>query len=245
MKLKTKICTKCKKPKSLSEFHNNKNMKDGKQIWCKECHKKQMMKYYEENKEKILKHEKQYQQENKESISDYHKQYYQENKEKLVNQHKKYTEENKEKISKQIKKWYQDNKKEILEQRKRYCRLNREKIAKRKRKYQKERYNTDIAYKILSNLRSRLWHALKGNSKSASTLNLLGCSVEFLKNHLEAQFAPGMTWDNHDKDGWEIDHIKPCAKFDLTKESEQRKCFNYKNLQPLWAKDNLRKGGNV
>ncbi len=48
-----------------------------------------------------------------------------------------------------------------------------------------------------------------------------------------------MTWDNYGE--WHIDHIKPCALFDFTKEEQQRECFHYTNLQPLWAKDNMRK----
>lgn len=61
------------------------------------------------------------------------------------------------------------------------------------------------------------------------------------------QFEPGMTWDNLGKgEGkWQIDHIIPCSYFDLTKEENQRICFNYRNLQPLWAKDNLEKSNSV
>lgn len=64
-----------------------------------------------------------------------------------------------------------------------------------------------------------------------------------LKKHLEIKFTKGMSWENYGK--WHVDHIKPCAKFDLTKESEQRKCFHYTNLQPLWAIDNFKKGANI
>jgi DNA/RNA endonuclease G (NUC1) len=66
-----------------------------------------------------------------------------------------------------------------------------------------------------------------------------------LKAHLEAKFLPGMTWDNYGVHGWHIDHIIPCAAFDLSKETEQRKCFHFTNLQPLWAKDNLRKSDSL
>jgi hypothetical protein len=54
-----------------------------------------------------------------------------------------------------------------------------------------------------------------------------------------------MTWQNYGYYGWHIDHIKPCASFDLRKPSEQRKCFHYSNLQPLWAKDNLQKSDKI
>jgi len=59
--------------------------------------------------------------------------------------------------------------------------------------------------------------------------------------HIEKQFKPGMNWENYSLYGWHIDHIRPCASFDLTKEEEIQKCFHYSNLQPLWAEENLKK----
>ena len=97
----------------------------------------------------------------------------------------------------------------------------------------------DLNFRITSCLRARFKRALKKNSRSDSILQLLGCSVEELKKHLESQFTVGMTWDNYGK--WEIDHIRPCASFDFTKLEEQHKCFNYNNLQPLWSIENRRK----
>jgi hypothetical protein len=64
-----------------------------------------------------------------------------------------------------------------------------------------------------------------------------------LRDYLEAKFTEGMTLDNHGK--WHIDHIKPCASFDLLHKKQQRKCFHYKNLQPLWAHENLSKGAKT
>jgi hypothetical protein len=61
-----------------------------------------------------------------------------------------------------------------------------------------------------------------------------------LRAHLEAQFVPGMTWANHG--AWHVDHIRPCASFNLEDPAEQRVCFHFSNLQPLWAQDNLAKG---
>lgn len=107
---------------------------------------------------------------------------------------------------------------------------------------------TNINFRLASSLRGRIWSVLKGNKKSASTEILLGCSVDFLRKHLESQFTYGMSWDNYGtgKNGkgmkeWHVDHIIPCCNFDLSKSEEQRKCFHYSNLQPLWAKKNLEK----
>lgn len=103
----------------------------------------------------------------------------------------------------------------------------------------KERVLTDSKFKITKTIRSRVCIALKNASKCSSTVELLGAPIDFVRKHLESNFKEGMTWDNHGT--WHIDHIKPCASFDLTLDSEQRACFHYLNLQPLWAEDNLRK----
>ena len=72
------------------------------------------------------------------------------------------------------------------------------------------------------------------------------CSSDLnkLKQYLEPQFKPEMNWNNHGEI-WEIDHIKPCSSFDLTDTEQQKQCFHYTNLQPLWAEDNLRKGDKI
>jgi hypothetical protein len=101
-----------------------------------------------------------------------------------------------------------------------------------------------IKNKLRTNFVQRLRVALdrQGASKSSRTFDLVGCSLDFVMSHLEAQFLPGMGWDNWAVDGWHVDHIRPCASFDLTDPHQQRMCFHYSNLQPLWAEDNLRKG---
>lgn len=82
---------------------------------------------------------------------------------------------------------------------------------------------------------------LNRNTKSGNTLKLIGCSFLELKIYLESQFKEGMTWNNHNLKGWHIDHIKPISLYDLSKEEEQKECFHYTNLQPLWAIDNIKK----
>ena len=111
--------------------------------------------------------------------------------------------------------------------------------------YEKRRSLIDPSYKAGRRLRSRLRNACKkaGAKRGARMMDLLGCSLDFLRDYLAAQFTPGMTWKNHG--AWHIDHKRPCASFDLTKESEQRICFHYTNLQPLWGIDNIKKADNV
>ena len=116
---------------------------------------------------------------------------------------------------------------------------NKVQIAKKHMEYLTKKRKTDINYRLAENLRKRLNHALKGNTKFSSVLKLLGCSLESLKKHLESQFKSGMSWKNYGV--WHVDHIRSCYTFDLSKLSEQHKCFNWKNLQPLWAEENCSK----
>lgn len=95
---------------------------------------------------------------------------------------------------------------------------------------------------LMHNLRCRISDLLRrGYKKYSKSYKLLGCTIEELKIYLEKQFQPGMTWENYGKNGWEIDHILPCDSFDFNKIEDQQKCFNWKNLQPLWMKDNRKK----
>ena len=113
------------------------------------------------------------------------------------------------------------------------------------RKYQSNKRKTDPIYKIRLLLSNRLNHALRGELKADNTMNLVGCSGEFLKQYLENQFKPGMTWQYHTVTGWHIDHIMPCSNFDLSKPEQQKECFHYTNLQPLWYDENIRKSNKV
>jgi hypothetical protein len=92
-------------------------------------------------------------------------------------------------------------------------------------------------------LRVRTRKAIKNQNayKTDHMEKLLGCTFDEVKIYLEKQFLPGMTWENHGLHGWHIDHVRPCASFDLTDSEQQKLCFHYTNLQPLWAKDNLSK----
>lgn len=116
-----------------------------------------------------------------------------------------------------------------------------EKGRERNRKYIKERCRTDVEFKVRMRLRSRMYSALirQKGVKAADVLDLHGADVPSILKHLEKQFKDGMTWDNYGE--WEIDHIKPCAAFDLRKKKEQRECFHYTNLQPLWGDENRAK----
>jgi len=111
------------------------------------------------------------------------------------------------------------------------------------RRYEKwYRQRPDVRLKAA--LRARIASALKGY-KGFHMQELIGCSSGFLMNHLEEQFQSGMTWENHSKKGWHIDHIIPFVWFgNLLKAPEwQKVSCHWTNLRPVWAEQNLSKGG--
>ena len=107
---------------------------------------------------------------------------------------------------------------------------------------EKMKCKNQSAKRIVRSIRSRIIHILRGRKKSKPTMELIGCSREEYVLYLEGLFKDGMGWSNFGiKDGWQVDHIRPCASFDLSDPQQQRECFNFKNTQPLWAKDNAAK----
>jgi len=152
----------------------------------------------------------------------------------------------KERIAKRNKIWSQNNKDKVREAAKR----NRLKNLEYKRKwhaaYARRRRKNDTGFNLRERLSRRINDALRRyikEGKRLDTFTYVGCSIAFLVKHIEKQFKDGMNWENRDK--WHIDHIRPCASFDLTDTKQQLECFHYTNLQPLWAFDNMSKGAKI
>ena len=232
-------------------------------------------KYRERNKERIKGVTKKYRQKNKEKISVWHKKNRLKNMEKLKVYRKKYYQKNKVEQSEKNKIWYEKNKEYCSQRAKKYNHKNREKIKETTKKYRKEngescragnrdwyqrnkervikrtiayskkRYQNDFSVRMMHVMRARINSALKGKTKSINTEQLVGCNKEELKKYLERQFKLGMTWDNYGIKGWHVDHIIPCASFDFNCPVQQLACCHYSNLQPLWAKDNIKKGKKI
>ena len=100
--------------------------------------------------------------------------------------------------------------------------------------------------RLADRIRSRMRAALKPSSriKESSSERLIGCSFEELREKIESQWEAGMNWENYGKEGWHVDHIIPCSAYDLSDETEQKRCFNHQNLRPLWASKNIIKHDN-
>ena len=196
--------------------------------------------WYEKNKERKNEQSRLWYQANKEAHSKRNKIWRENNRERMKELSKEWYKNNKERSAINAKLWYKNN----TERKRLSCKLWYEKNKKRTADRQRHKRKTNPSYRLLMNLRRRTLLALNGKCKSANTMTLLGIpNIDFLWNHLEKLFKPGMTRENHGK--WHLDHIKPCSSFDLTKPEEQAECFHYTNLQPLWASENLSKGNRI
>jgi len=136
-------------------------------------------------------------------------------------------------------KYYEKNREAVIEKQKAYCK-NPE-VRKLINKRRREKTATDPQFAISLRVRNRVRKALLkvGAVKSKKTMELLGCSFEFLKEHIESQFKEGMSWEN--RSSFHIDHIRPLASFDLTDPEQQKLACHWSNLQPLYPIENIRK----
>lgn len=126
------------------------------------------------------------------------------------------------------------------ENKKEWNKANRQKIRAAVRRWGKTPRG-----KITNNLRRRIRDFIFRPDRVGSPAHLLGCDAVTFMEHLQKRFQPGMAWNNYGPKGWHIDHIKPCASFDLLDPEQQKICFHYTNLQPLWHHQNIAKGAKL
>lgn len=173
----------------------------------------------------------------------YHKKWYAKNKAKTLKQNKEWKEANSLRYKELKKEWYEKNKVKVLKKNRAWKKANKEAVKQYGREYQREyiktRRKNDYLYKLNRNLRKRVYALVSSKKweKNFSITTELGCTGLELKEYLEKQFTEGMSWDNYGQ--WHLDHINPLANA-KTEEELIKRC-HYTNLQPLWAKDNIKK----
>ena len=209
----------------ISEFHKYSGNKCGVRGQCKECRNNKTKEEREAEVKRVRRWYKNLTPAKKAKRAKYIKEY-----------HKKMTPEKKEKLAECRKIWAKKHPEKIKEYQKKTYQKRKAKIAI----YIKNKRKTDCNFMIACRLYARIRKVLKGHQKGGSTISLLGCSVEQFRNHIENQFQNGMDWENYGL--WQLDHIRPCSSFDLSNPIEQKRCFHYKNIQPLWETENKTKG---
>lgn len=205
------------------------------------------------NRDKVLAQRRIRRPKNKERYAPYNREYRKKNKLRIAARWREYHETNQDKIRERQRVYYASNREVIHEREKKrkpainrkYRQTHADKIRVTVRDWKRRKQLTCPRYRMENALRGRLRKALTRNIKKvAPTMELLGCTPENLWLYLESKFETGMTRENYGK-VWELDHIMPCAIFDLTKPEHQRRCFHFSNLQPLFASENRKKSAKV
>jgi hypothetical protein len=243
-----RICKKCEIEKDITEYYLKKNGKI-RSSYCKLCYKivyktEYDKEYYENNKEKFKENYKLWYEEN--DRTEYRKKYWSDNSDKLKSNQKEFRENNKELVAKRKRDYWKslspEKKREFNEKRKRQ--YHESNYKKRKLDYINEKLKNDEFFKLKFNIRTLIRNSIKRgySSKSKKTIEILGCSFEEFKSHLESLFDDRMNWENQGT-YWHIDHIIPISS--AKTEEDVYNLNHYTNLQPLYWLDNLKKSNKI
>ena len=224
-----KLCTKCKKelPATAEYYFKEPKGKHGLRSKCKQCLNEARKECRAKNREMHLANQRRY----------YHK-----TSEKRREEMRKYYWSNPEKSCERVRNWNANNPERARENNKKWVKDNPDKArANWNRQDEKRRENPTW---VLSNRISRaIGKSIKSGKNGHYWESLVGYTREEIMLHLEEKFQTGMSWNNHGS--WHIDHIRAISSFNFSSpdEDEFKECWSLKNLQPLWAQDNLKKGG--
>jgi hypothetical protein len=254
-----KYCSRCKAWKDASLF-----IETGWVNLCKTCRSDYYREWYKRNKQRKYAQDKKWHEENKERHTEQQRNWRKNNPERVHELARRYRERHPTRIRARARKYYKTHAEERRQYSRRHYSENRDvccaaqrehrKLPEVKAKlaeYQRNRCEIDNGFKIAKNLRSRINTALRRQrggtkaSKNTSTTRSLGCAIPELVSHLESLFQEGMSWENYGRGSgkWHVDHVVPLTAFDLENEEDFAKACHYTNLQPLWAHENISKGG--
>ena len=221
-----KVCRKCKIEKPLLEFDKSGWKKIdgtlGLKGNCKECCKLAVMAWRGndpdgEKKRQAYKRTKKWKKKNIELVRQYHEEY------NII-----HIEQNRER---------QRDHRRINS-----VRINQvTKLRRKKNRLQ----GISPKLKLAAFMSGGIWKSLKGKKARRTWQSLVNYTTKQLREHLEAQFVDGMSWDNYGE--WHVDHIIPKSffQFAFPDDVEFRMCWRFENLRPLWARDNQIKGNKL
>lgn len=191
----------------------------------------------ERAKENERRHTRKRQAENPEQVRAWRRSFYARHKERLAPIKRAYYEANKDKKSAYDKARREAVGEKLAAQQKAWREANRERLNAKAR----EKRQTHPQFAIANRMRGRINTALRhqGLKRDKPLEKLIGCTVPQLIRHIESKFKPGMSWANRRE--WHIDHVEPCAAFDLRDAKQQAICFHWSNLEPIRAKENMSK----
>ena len=256
-----KVCKTCREKKEReNKIYREKNkevLRLKKRVWYKnnkESDQEKKKDYYQKNKEEIKRKSKKWCENNKERSKEYHteyrknnrqkykksnQKYYENNKELLQERNKIYREKNKEKENGRVKKWRENNKERSKEYHTEYRKNNIERIRKRDSEYLRNKREVNPLFKLSSNIRTYMRSSITkgGYTKKSKTFEILGCSYEEFREHIESHWEDWMNWDNYglyngeENYGWDLDHIVPLSS--ALCEEDIIHLNHHSNIQPL------------
>lgn len=218
-----KVCNNPKCESTNPQFNKNRNNKDGLSNRCKDCVKKSVKESYYKNREYYVKQE-----------TERSKKWRESNPELYEIQRKKWNGKYKEEGY--FKQYYKDNSERMSE----YSKLDE--VVERRKKRWKERYYTDIPFRLkeITKANFHLFFKDQGKNKSLSFSKVINYTYEELEKHLTKNFREGMNWENFGE-LWEIHHIKPQNMFDVESIEDIEKCWELDNMIPLWKTTEISK----
>lgn len=242
-----KKCTKCKEIKFLDEFYLDKRNKNGHGSWCKVCMSNSSSCWAKANPGKVQKSVRKWEKANPEKVREARRKRYNTNsetREKAYKRARRWAKANPKKVYANKSRWARINAKKIKERHQVWRKNNPDKIRKHKHKTYSKEYS-DPCGRLNRNISSSVWFSLKGNKKGAHWEDLVGYTLEKLRKHLEKQFTEDMSWGNYGE--WHVDHRIPVSVFNFTKPEHRdfKKCWALKNLQLMWAIDNIAKSNKI
>jgi hypothetical protein len=230
-----KKCTKCGeyKPATPDYFHAYKRSPDGRRSVCKVCRAKDNI---EHNKERTAKK----------------REHYAKNKERLLAITRENYKKNAEERRAYAREQYHKNRERNLKRMSLYLNENRDVLNERRRPKTRNRfhelYGHDLVFTLKHRVKSLIRRTLRFNKKKNGKMKkILGFTVDELRQHIESQFSDGMDWDKFLNGEIHLDHKIPIIFFKPQSVDDPafKKCWALSNLQPLWAKENLSKGGKI
>jgi hypothetical protein len=249
-----KQCSKCEIVKPITDFYIRRLRKNSVCAVCIECKKKIAAELYLKNKEHIRKRNEKWKKENREKNKNMNANYKRKNKNIISIKGKEHYQLNKEKISKNHSEYFKNNREALI------LKINREALILKINQWKEnnpekvrlmrlrsyEKTMSTIDGRINNAIGPEIWRAIKNSKSGRRWESLVGYTIDQLKEHLERQFSPEMSWDNY-ASYWEIDHRIPKSSFKYTsyEDEEFKKCWGLNNLQPLQKGINRRKSNKL
>ncbi len=237
-----KTCCRCRNDKAVAEFGRDKGKSDGLNARCKSCNREVAAAWSKANAEKKRVTGKLYRDQNIDKKRADNRKYAKDNAERAREKTRLWVLANPERHQANRQRWYDNNQDRVQELRQKWKEAHEEEVKAYMNAYAKTRYRDDLNYRTKAIVSSRLRNCM--HKEKDTTVMYLGCSIEQFRAWIESQFSSLMSWENMGQ-FWTFDHVRPCASYDFWDEMQRHMCFNWSNVRPCEAIENIKKGDKI